>query len=226
MLTYKFSSHHLYQGLQWRGGMCTHASLCSWIMCYTGQSAIINASPCPVLSVFDLGSYIYFLNCKYSYSSEGGLEREIGVFELTFQDVPALQLLHVRSLAQPPAEKHQNHVLNHFDFPCPILFKPAVASSLCAFSRGIPYVSISHPNRGCGASAEALPTSGIVEEAQFSGLRILHQIIFRCQDAASQGQPPYCVYSTPPQQHSALLSATDYRRFSTGSWWAAEARLP
>lgn len=110
--------------------------------------------------------------------------------------------------------------------PCPILSKPAVVSSLCAFSRGIPYVSISHPNRGCDASAEALPTSGIVKEAQFSGLRILHQIIFRSQDAASQVQLPYCVYSTPPQQHrhSSLLPATDYRRFLNwvvmGCWGA------
>lgn len=124
------------------------------------------------------------------------------VLELTFQDVPTLQLLHIRSLAQPPAEKHQNHVLNHCDFswPCPVLFKPAVVSSLCAFSRGIPYVSISHPNRGCGASAEALPTSGTVEEARFCRLRILHQIISRCQDAASQVQLPCNVDCTRPRQ--------------------------
>lgn len=32
---------------------------------------------------------------------------------LTLQDVPALQLLHGRPLAQSPAEKHQNYVLDH-----------------------------------------------------------------------------------------------------------------
>lgn len=33
---------------------------------------------------------------------------------LTFEDVSALQLLHSWSLTQSPAEKHQNHVLDHF----------------------------------------------------------------------------------------------------------------
>lgn len=56
--------------------------------------------------------------------------------ELTLQDVAALQLLHVRSLAQPPAEKHQNHVLNHVDSPPPprLASKPVLISSLRAFS--------------------------------------------------------------------------------------------
>ncbi len=158
-----------------------------------------------------------------SFRRSGGVET--AVFKLTFQDVPTLQLLHIRSLAQPPAEKHQNHVLNHFDFNCllPVRFKPALVSSLFAFWRGIPYVSISHPNLGCGASAEALPTSGIIEEAQFSRLRTLHQIIVRAHDAASQVQLQYRVYSAASSD--TLLSATDYRRFWTGSWWAAGARL-
>lgn len=34
---------------------------------------------------------------------------------LTFEDVSALQLLHCWSLTQSPAEKHQNHVLDHFN---------------------------------------------------------------------------------------------------------------
>lgn len=106
----------------------------------------------------------------------------LGYFsELTLQNVAALQLLHVRSLAQPPAEKHQNHVLNHVDSqppPC-LASKPVVISSLRAFSWGTPYVSISHPDRGCGASAEALPTSGTAEEARLStelmrGPQMLH----------------------------------------------------
>lgn len=36
---------------------------------------------------------------------------------LTLQDVPTLQLLHGRSLAQSPAEKHQNYVLDHVYCP-------------------------------------------------------------------------------------------------------------
>lgn len=57
-------------------------------------------------------------------------------FELTLQNVAALQLLHVRSLAQPPAEKHQNHVLNHVDSQPPryLFSKPVLISSLRAFS--------------------------------------------------------------------------------------------
>lgn len=36
---------------------------------------------------------------------------------LTLQNVPALQLLHCRPLAQSPAEKHQNYVLDHVFLP-------------------------------------------------------------------------------------------------------------
>lgn len=45
-----------------------------------------------------------------------------------------------------------------------LLLKQLVVSSLSAFSKGIPYVSISHPDRGCVVSAEALPTFGRVFE--------------------------------------------------------------
>lgn len=44
--------------------------------------------------------------------------------ELTLENVAALQLLHVRSLAQPPAEKHQNHVLNHVASLSPLPASP------------------------------------------------------------------------------------------------------
>lgn len=106
-----------------------------------------------------------------------------------------------------------------------ILFKPAVVSSLCAFSRGIPYVSISHPNRGCGAWAEALPTSGITDEEPNSLCfeNSPPKFISRFRDAASQVQLTCCDQQL---RHSSLLSASDYRRFSTGSWWAAGVRLP
>lgn len=99
-----------------------------------------------------------------------------------------------------------------------ILFKPAVVSSLCAFSRGIPYVSISHPNRGCGAWAEALPTSGITDEEpnSLSVLRILHQNLFpvfemlhlRCSwrvAISSSGTPLYY----PPQTTGAFQLGRD-----------------
>lgn len=41
--------------------------------------------------------------------------------ELTLQDVPTLQLLHRRPLAQPPAEKHQDYVLDHLGPLAPLL---------------------------------------------------------------------------------------------------------
>lgn len=146
-------------------------------------------------------------------------------FELTFQDVPTLQLLDIGSLAQPPAEKHQNHVLNHFDSQCPpvsprpvpsrpVLFKPAGVSSLCAFSRGIPYVSISHPNRGCGASAEALPTSGTTNEAR--GLRFdefLHPNFFKSLSLLDFRTPP-CRARSPARSRR---SPPDHGRFSAES---------
>lgn len=44
---------------------------------------------------------------QFSTRADGGHQL------LTFQDVPPLQLLHGRSLAQPSAEKHQNYVLHH-----------------------------------------------------------------------------------------------------------------
>lgn len=52
--------------------------------------------------------------------------------ELTLQDVAALQLLHVRSLAQPPAEKHQNHVLDHVDLSASSLSRLGTASDFFA----------------------------------------------------------------------------------------------
>lgn len=56
--------------------------------------------------------YMACLSVRYFVVSEI-FGSSFAVFELTFQNVPTLQLLHIRSLAQPPAEKHQNHVLNH-----------------------------------------------------------------------------------------------------------------
>lgn len=38
---------------------------------------------------------------------------------LTLEDVAALELLHCRPLAQSPAEKHQNYVLDHLS-PLPL----------------------------------------------------------------------------------------------------------
>lgn len=148
------------------------------------------------------------------------------IFQLTFQDVPALQLLHIGSLAQPPAEKHQNHVLYHFSSllcptgrglaadPCPIPLTPAPVSSLRS------YVSISHPNRGCAASAEARPTFGTAAAKArsfpplfclfffFRGSRwsfsplllMLSPLLLRCR----------CARNTPP---ALLLSAAEYERF-------------
>lgn len=102
------------------------------------------------------------------FSGQGILDLKIEVFQLTFEDISTFELFNIRSLAQSPAEKHQNHVLNHCacKFQFPSLSKPAALSSLRAFSRGTPYVSISHPNPGCGdALTEALPTSGIVKRS-------------------------------------------------------------
>lgn len=77
----------------------------------------------------------------------------------------------------------------------------------CARSReGSPYVSISHPNRGCGASAEALPTSGTVEEARLSCLRILHQVMLRSADAASH---VVFTLSCPPRTTGAFELGRD-----------------
>lgn len=45
--------------------------------------------------------------------------RGAGTQLLTFQDVPPLQLLHGRSLAEPSAEKHQNHIVHHGG-PCKV----------------------------------------------------------------------------------------------------------
>lgn len=45
--------------------------------------------------------------------------RGAGTQLLTFQDVPPLQLLHGRSLAEPSAEKHQNHTVHHGG-PCEV----------------------------------------------------------------------------------------------------------
>lgn len=43
---------------------------------------------------------------------------------LTLQDVAALQLLHGRPLAQSPAEKHQDYVLDHRSSPALVKFFP------------------------------------------------------------------------------------------------------
>jgi len=52
---------------------------------------------------------------------------------LTFEDVSALQLFHRWSLTQSPAEKHQNHVLDHFH-----AISKSVCDSLISVSVGIP----------------------------------------------------------------------------------------
>lgn len=104
--------------------------------------------------------------------------------------------------------------------PCPIPLTPARVSSLRS------YVSISHPNRGCAASAEARPTSGTAASKSaisfffcppsfsfsflgfgmyfsspilMSCLLLLHR---RCSVLATR-RPPL----------AALLSAAEYERF-------------
>lgn len=169
--------------------------------------AIINASQCPVFR------FIYFLillQYKFPYMSihTHTLQTANAFFKLTFEDVPALQLLHIGSLAQPPAEKHQHHVLNHFLLcpprrglaaaPCPIPLRPAPVSSLRS------YVSISHPNRGCAASAEARPTSGTAgaktrffPPSSFSGVGV------HFSPADPNAQPAAAAASSLCSQHAA-----------------------
>lgn len=59
----------------------------------------------------------------------------IGNKILTFEDIPALQLFHGRSLAQSPTEEDQNHVLDHLfiQFPTQSLSKSLISRPIaCA----------------------------------------------------------------------------------------------
>lgn len=69
---------------------------------------------------------------------------------LTFEDVSALQLLDCRSLAQSPAEKHQNHILDHFQSlkspqqsPISCVGIPALRACYRRFPRAISRLNIS-----------------------------------------------------------------------------------
>lgn len=103
--------------------------------------------------------------------------------------------------------------------PCPIPPTPARVSSLRVLSTGTPYVSISHPNRGCAASVEARPTSGTAaEEARFSpGFGVYFSLPAQCASScriSGAAAARRCVRSKP--RASSLLSTTEYERFSSG----------
>lgn len=102
--------------------------------------------------------------------------------------------------------------------PCPIPPTPVRVSSLRALSTGIPYVSISHPNRGCAASVEARPTSGTAaEEARFSpGFEVYFSPPAQCASScrmSGAAAARRCVRSTPlyypPQSTSAFQVGRD-----------------
>lgn len=69
---------------------------------------------------------------------------------LTLQNVPALQLLHCRPLAQSPAEKHQNYVLDHVFLPQHPSIVFSVLSLLLALGALVPVrraPRAAHPKR-------------------------------------------------------------------------------
>lgn len=79
-----------------------------------------------------------------------------------------------------------------------VRIKQVAVSSRRASSRGIPYVSISHPNRGCAAWAEGLPTFGrVTNGADLSPYResLLEQVLYLgvTEQRLCGGKTPLCL---------------------------------